>query len=71
MADEKTWGDGKYTSDDVIESADHTAYTSTADYVAGEDGMEPDDDYAADDDPEDTDDDYDTDDDDDDPDDDY
>ncbi|GAB3851322.1 hypothetical protein ACFPIJ_52950 [Dactylosporangium cerinum] len=40
--DEKTWNDGAYTADDVIESADHTGYTSVSDYVSGEDGLTPD-----------------------------
>jgi hypothetical protein len=37
-----TWDDGQLTEHDVIESADHTGYTSVADYVAGENGHEPD-----------------------------
>ncbi|MFJ4982353.1 hypothetical protein ACIP9H_00950 [Streptomyces sp. NPDC088732] len=38
----QTWDDGHLTGDDVIESADHTGYTSVSDYVAGENGYEPD-----------------------------
>jgi hypothetical protein len=41
--DEDTWDDGHYTEDDVIESADHTGYTSVSDFVHGTNGMEPDD----------------------------
>jgi hypothetical protein len=37
-----TWDDGNLTEHDVIESADHTGYTSVSDYVAGENGYEPD-----------------------------
>lgn len=40
--DDKTWGDGQYTADEVIESADHTGYTSVSDYVHGDDGVDPD-----------------------------
>ncbi|TYB45713.1 hypothetical protein [Actinomadura chibensis] len=47
---EKTWGDGEYTEDDVIESADHTGYTSVSDYVHDENALAPDpvDDFATD-----------------------
>ncbi|MFF4835977.1 hypothetical protein [Streptomyces sp. NPDC001315] len=39
---EHTWDDGRLTEDDVIESADHTGYTSVSEFVAGENGYEPD-----------------------------
>lgn len=38
----KTWGDGEYTGDEVIEAADHTGYTSYSDYFAGDNGLDPD-----------------------------
>ncbi|MGW4033204.1 hypothetical protein ACWEFL_28570 [Streptomyces sp. NPDC004838] len=37
-----TYGDGAYEPDDVIQSADYTGYLFTSDYVAGENGMNPD-----------------------------
>jgi hypothetical protein len=40
--DNHTWDDGHLTSDDVIESADHTGYESVDDYVHGVDGHDPD-----------------------------
>lgn len=39
---EMTWDDGHYTSDDVIEAADHTGYLSMDDYIHGDNGMAPD-----------------------------
>lgn len=38
----QTWDDGRLAEDDVIEAADHTGYTSVSDYIAGDDGYEPD-----------------------------
>lgn len=40
--DDKTWGESEYTEDDVIEAADHTGYTSYSDYIAGDNGLDPD-----------------------------
>ena len=42
---EKTWEEGQYTEDDVIESADGTGYLSPSEFVSGDNGLEPDDSY--------------------------
>lgn len=55
---EKTWEEGQYTEDDVIESADGTGYLYPSEFVAGEGGLEPDDGADDSDDTDDTDDDY-------------
>ena len=39
---DQTWDDGQLTESDVIESADGTGYTSVSEFVAGENGYEPD-----------------------------
>lgn len=54
---ERTWADGRYGEDDVIESADGTGYLTPSEYVAGDDGLEPDDSSDYDDDYDDDDDD--------------
>ncbi|MEO3788021.1 hypothetical protein ABGB12_32240 [Actinocorallia sp. B10E7] len=38
-----TWDDGELTEEDVIESSDHTGYTSPFDFDHGVNGHEPDD----------------------------
>lgn len=43
--DDRTWDDGRLGEEDVIESADHTGYTSYDDFVHGNNGYEPDDDH--------------------------
>ncbi|PPK68524.1 hypothetical protein CLV40_105253 [Actinokineospora auranticolor] len=40
---DKTWDDGHYGEDDVIEAADGKGYLSVSDYTHGDNGLEPDD----------------------------
>ncbi|MFI6369543.1 hypothetical protein [Streptomyces sp. NPDC050546] len=37
-----TWDDGEYTSDEVIEAADHQGYLSMDDYIHDHNALAPD-----------------------------